>query len=71
MRRMLALFGEGSSRAAQGTVLWGRGLGKGGSSDLELEFGRRVNQVGLGDTAVTTNHKISVLNSTKNSFSLM
>lgn len=34
---------------------------KGGFSDLELELGRRVSQVGLGDAAVTTNHKISVL----------
>ena len=46
-------------------------MGKGGSSELELELGRRGSQVGLGDAAVTTNHKISVLNSTKNSFSLM
>lgn len=61
MRRTLALFGEDCSRATQDTVLWGRGMWKGGFSDLELELGRRVSQVGLGDAAVTTNHKISVL----------
>ena len=44
--------------------------GKGGSSDLELELGRRVSQVELGGAAVTNNPKISVLHSTKNYFSL-
>lgn len=63
-------MGQGSGERldlCRGVQSWGSDV----SSYLEVELGRRVKQVGLGDATKANDPKISVLNSTNIDFSLM